>query len=346
MKVLALTSSGPAPTHDPKFLRQIDYINQFPGMSVELGRDWPLHEIERKIIAEKYDCVFPAVVFDFQPGQEDRCQFNAGLYDVLLYHHQDYIGSDVFSQMLLNDKALASYRSGIGLPGIVMTRSLWENHPDLAFKQLEGIDWPVIVKPNTLSASLGITKESIVYSPEETAAVIKHDFLRFPALSEVLLEKYLSEGHEYTVSVTGNGEYVICCPTALDSKLGKYEIFSFENKNAAPSERSVAYNIVEDPSVAEQLKRQAKELAELFALRDYCRFDFLMDRDQNLYLIDGNTIPALGRNYMYQYTSSGILAPNQIFALILAAYAKRSGSALPVQLLDSLPRSLLEQLGF
>lgn len=346
MRTLVLTSSLLAPTYSQRTLRQVDYINEFPNMHAELCNDLPLYEAERKIIKDKFDCVFPAVVFDCAPADETQFYFNTALYQVLLYHKQEYIGSDIYVQMLLNDKALTGHRSGMGLPGKIITRVLWENRRAAAIDTLADIEWPVIVKPNTLSASLGITKESIAYSAEEAVAVIQTQFESFSTLTEVLLEQYLPNAREYTVSVTGNGCWSIACPTALEPVNGTYEIYSFENKRMAIDERPIKYGTVADPRLAERLMEAAKELARKFCLRDYCRFDFLVDEQQNIFLIDANTIPSLGMNYMHAYTSTGVLKIEQILGLLLAVFSKRTGVPLPEQFLRSLPHTLLSRLGF
>lgn len=346
MRVLVLTSSHLAPTYNEKMLSQVDYINNFPDMYAELHNDLPLYDVERKLMEEKYDCVFPAVVFDCAQADASQFSFNTALYQVLLYHQQEYIGSDLYVQMLLNDKALTACRSGMGLPGRIITRTLWKNRRSAAMQAVDSLEWPVIVKPNTLSASMGITKESIAASAEEAAAIIEKQFRSFPPLTEVLLEQYLQNAKEYTVSVTGNGSRVIACPTALESMTGAYEIYSFDNKRMDFRNRPIKYRTVADPKLAERLEENAKELAAKFNLRDYCRFDFLVDEQQNIFLIDANTIPSLGMNYMHSYTSTGVLRIEHILGLLLAVFSRRTGIPLPQQFLQSLPQSLLEQLGF
>lgn len=346
MRTLVLTSSFLAPTYNQKMLSQVDYINSFSDMCAELCNDLPLYEAERKIIKDKFDCVFPAVVFDCAQGDAAQFSFNTALYQMLLYHRQAYIGSDLYVQILLNDKALTGYRSGMGLPGKIITRALWENRRATAIDTLRTVDWPVIVKPNTLSASMGISNKSIAYSTEEAIDVIDAQFQSFPTLTEVLLEQYLQNAKEYTVSVTGNGSWSIVCPTALEPVSGAYEIYSFENKRMTIDKRPIKYNTVSDSELAERLIGCAKELAKKFHLRDYCRFDFLVDEQQNIFLIDANTIPALGMNYMHAYSSTGVLKIEQILGLLLAVFSKRTGVPIPHQFLQSLPQVLLTQLGF
>lgn len=346
MNILVLTSSYLAPTYNQRILSQVDYINSFAGINAELENDLPLYEAECKIMEGSFDCVFPAVVFEYAPEKTQRFTFNTALYKMLLYHRQEFIGSDIFTQLLLNDKALTSYRSGMGLPCRIITRALWENRPNSAMALIEKSPWPVLVKPNTLSASLGISRDAIAYDKEDAAKIIERQFKNFPSLSELLLEHYLEEAKEYTVSVTGTDPWVITAPTALKSLNEGYEIYSFDNKRMAIQDRPVQYATVSDLDLADRLSSSAKKLAQTFGLRDYCRFDFLADPKGQIFLIDANTIPALGRNYLFPYVAEGVIAIEQLLALLLAAFSKRTGIPLPNQFLQSLPVPLLTQLGF
>lgn len=348
MKLLVLTSSRYAPTYNEKIISQVDYINKFDGMYAELCNDLPLHVIEEKIINQAYDCVFPSVVFDYTHEEQFPFAFNTALYNILLYHDQEYIGSDVYLQMLMNDKALSGVRSGMGLPSIIVTRVFWMKNRSAAIEYIKNqkIEFPVIVKPNTLSASLGITPDSIVYSMDHLEAVINHQFELFPGLSEILVEKYLNQAREYTVSVTGNGKNVITCATALLPKNGEYQIYSFATKNLPAENRSLAYGNVENQDLKKRLEACGRNLASKFGLRDYSRFDFLVTDSEEIYLIDANTMPSLGRNYMHEYTSDGIIRMEQLLSLLLYVVSQRSTVRLPQDFIDALPYQLRCQLDF
>lgn len=347
MKILVLTSSFLAPTYNDKIISQVNYINKFQGMNAELFNDLPLHIIEEKIISKKYDCVFPAVVFDKHINGKDY-SFNTALYNLLLYHNQDYIGSDVMVQLLMNDKALTSYRSGIGLPGSIITKRLWDNSKETALNTIKEIDYPVIVKPNTLSASMGITSDSIAYTNEQISNIVENQFSEYHVLSELWLEKYLDCAQEYTVSVTGNNSNLLVCPTMLLSKNKnkKFEIYSYNNKRLTSDKRSIDYQVVKDRQTYSKLVNISIELFKKFNLRDYCRFDYLMDDNNNLFLIDANTIPALGLNYLYEYYNNGEIRIEQILALLIIVFAKRKNLLLPEEFLADMPQKLVKILGF
>lgn len=343
MKLLVLTTSGFAPTHTEKLLAQIDYLNSFSDMEVIVKKDLPLADIEHMIMTQNFDCVYPTTVFKYSDDRKNIISFNKILYQILEYHRQPYIGSELFVHMLLNDKALTNLRSGMSLPSILLTRSLWEKRHTDAVQYISTAPYPVIVKPNTLAASLGISKASVADSVEHALSVIEKQFAEFPNINELLLEHYLNIAHEFTVSVTGNGTKKLCNATALVSRTKDYEMFSYTNKNLQAPKRSLEYSSYIPAATKKLLKEKALYLSQLLQVRDYSRFDFLMDEEKHLYLIDANSLPALGANYLLEYIDKNLLSNTQILALLLLVFCKRTNFAYP-EYIRNLSDEILEYI--
>lgn len=325
MKILALTTSGFAPTHTDKLLSQIEYLNSFTDMQVIVKKDIPLADIEHLIMSQNFDCVYPSTVFKYSEDQKRILSFNKILFKILEYHHQAYIGSELFVHMLLNDKALTNIRCGMSLPNLLLTKIFWTKRHKDALRYIANAPLPVIVKPNTLAASLGISKNSIAYTANDLADIITKQFHAFPDVSELLLEHYLKDAKEFTVSVTGNGNKVLCNTTALVSRKNSYEIYSYTNKNLKEAERTLVYSSDIPLSFNIQLKRCATFLSQLLHTRDYSRFDFLVDTNENIYLIDANSLPSLGTNYLLEYVNKHLVTQQQILLLIFLVFCKRQG---------------------
>lgn len=329
MRVLVLTTSGFAPTHTTKLLSQIDYLNSFSDMNVVVKKDLSLADIEYFIMTQHFDCVYPTTVFEYSQDGKSILAFNKILYQILEYHRQVYTGSELFVHMLLNDKALTNIRCNMSLPHKLLTKSLWRNRKDNAVELVCNAPFPIIVKPNTLAASLGISKSSIAYSSTEAIDIIEKQFANFPNVSELLLEHYLETAQEFTVSVTGNGEKSICSTTALISRTKEYEIFSYSNKNMQADKRTLEYSSQISDRYKGLLKEKALCLSQLLHIRDYSRFDFLMDKNEYLYLIDANSLPAMSSNYFLEYIDKGIFCQTQLLALIILVFCKRVGISYP-----------------
>lgn len=325
MKILVLTTSGFAPTHTDKLLAQIEYLNTFSNMQAIVKKDIPLADVEHLIMTQNFDCVYPSTVFEYSEDRKRILSFNKVLFQILEYHHQPYIGSELFVHMLLNDKALTNLRSGMALSNLLLTRIFWEKRYIDALQYIERAPLPVIVKPNTLAASLGISKNSVAYNINDLICIIEKQFNTFPNLSELLLEHYLEDAKEFTVSVTGNGNKILCNTTALVSKTKSYEMYSYTNKNIKEDKRTLAYSSDIPLSLNMQLKQRAIFLSQLLHTRDYSRFDFLVDKNKNIYLIDANSLPSLGANYLLEYVNKNLVTQKQILLLILLVFCKRQG---------------------
>lgn len=329
MKILVLTTTGFAPTHTPKLLAQIEYLNRFSDMDVSVKTDLGLADIEYLIMTQNYDCVYPTTVFEYSNDRQEIISFNRKLYQILEYHQQPYIGSDLFVHMLLNDKALTNYRCAMSLPNILLTRELWAQKHSQAINYINKAPLPVIVKPNTLAASLGISDASIAYTKEELLSIIDSQFSTFLNVNELLLEHYLSNAREFTVSVTGNKDKVLCSTTALVSRTDKYEMFSLGNKNLQADKRTVEYSSQIPDPLKKRLKEKALELSRILNVRDYSRYDFLMDDQEKIYLIDANSLPSLGSNFLLEYVNQDLIREEQILSLLLTVFCKRTNYVYP-----------------
>lgn len=329
MKILVLTTTGFAPTHTSKLLAQIDYLNTFSDMDITVGKDLSLADIEYLIMTQKYDCIYPTTVFEYTNDRQEIISFNRKLYQILEYHKQPYIGSDLFVHMLLNDKALTNYRCGRSLPSLLLTRELWEKKNAQAIQYLNKAPLPVIVKPNTLAASLGISNDSVAHSKDELLSVIEKQFTTFKNVNELLLEHYLANAKEFTVSVTGNKDKILCSTTALVSRTEKYEMFSYSNKNLLANQRTIEYTSEIPEHLKKQLKENALELSQKLHVRDYSRYDFLMDEQEKLYLIDANSLPSLGSNFLLEYVNQNLIREDQILSLLLIVFCKRTNYIYP-----------------
>lgn len=325
MKVLVLTTSGFAPTHTEKLLSQVEYLNTFSNIKAIVKKDTPLVDIEHMIMTQDFDCVYPSTVFEYSDDGKSIISFNKVLFKILEYHHQPYIGSELFVHMLLNDKALTNIRCGMSLPNLLLTKIFWNKRNSEALQYITQAPLPVIVKPNTLAASLGITKSSIAYTLDQLIEIIEKQFDSFPNITELLLEHYLEDAREFTVSVTGNGSKVLCNTTAMVSRTESYEIYSYTNKNLTEKKRSLAYSSDIPHSLNISLKKHAASLSQLLQTRDYSRFDFLVDKKDSIYLIDANSLPSLGANYLLEYINKHLMSQEQVFLLVLLVFCQRCG---------------------
>ena len=262
MRLLILATTKFAPTYNSKLVSQVKYFNSFANRKADILVDASLLEIQNILNKSTYDLIYPTTVFEYNNEGTSITSFNSYLYKLLDYYKQKYIGSSLFSHLLLNDKALTNFKSGVGLPNKVITRHAWQNNKEMILEQLESFQLPAIIKPNTLAASLGIDESSIVRDSKEFAHIIDNCLKKFDCLSEVLVEYYLENCIEYTVSVTGNsGRY-------LFPKTKIHPIHSFQSKNMLAEQREFTYTIEENNIIQYKLQRLSEKMFEKMNLRD------------------------------------------------------------------------------
>jgi len=278
-----------------------------------------LHQIERALIGSDYDGVFFPSALSGLPVWFSEC---CTLWDVLHYHDQDYIGSRVDDLLLLQDKALSNWRSGMGLPNQIITRFLWEYRRNEALNLIQNFSFPLMLESNLTSTLInGIA----VPSKAEAAGAADLLFSRSPQLTEILVRQYPEHFERYTVFVFGNGDSLACWPVTPGSYAAVQE---------------------DAPELAELLAHCAGIVARAFSVRDYCQLDFLVDASRHIYFTAVDAVPSLTRLSAYARTNALPIRPEQVLALLLLIFTQRTGCCAPDCMLYAFPRTLLEQLGF
>lgn len=204
-----------------------------------------------------------------------------GLLDLLNIPHQ---GSGVLGSAIAMDKHLAKelYRMN-SLPVAeweIITPASLEGAPDVTSR----LGLPLVIKPVREGSSLGMT---IAYSEKEMIDGVEK------ALGhgrEVMVEQYI-KGRELTVGVIGNDELT---PLPLIEIVPGDEFTFFDYK--AKYEPGASEEICPAP-VSEEIRRRAQDFAlrahRALRLRGYSRTDMMLDREENLYLLETNTIPGM-----------------------------------------------------
>ena len=344
MRLLILATTKFAPTYNSKLVSQVKYFNSFANRKADILVDASLLEIENILNKSTYDLIYPTTVFEYNNEGTSITSFNSYLYKLLDYYKQEYIGSSLFSHLLLNDNALTNFKSGVGLPNKVITRHAWQNNKEMILEQLESFQLPAIIKPNTLAASLGIDESSIVRDRKDFAQIIDNCLKKFDCLSEVLVEYYLENCIEYTVSVTGNSGRYLFNVSKLLPKTKIHPIHSFQSKNMLAEQREFTYTIEENNIIQYKLQRLSEKMFEKMNLRDIARFDYLQTSNGDFYLIDANSLPSLSNNYIFEYTRTGKIRLEQLLMLISLVAEKRIGMNIPFELFNEYPVEVVRAL--
>jgi len=203
---------------------------------------------------------------------------DGGIQGMLEEAHVPYTGSGVEASRLAFDKVVAQdlfKKNGIPTPAYVALSRVDRSDVDAQAARVGS--FPMIAKPSCEGSSIGI------------GIVTDKDGL-MPALEEawkysdaVLLEKYI-EGKELTVGIVGQETLPIV------EIRPKAKFFDFEAKyTAGKTDYVVPAQIPE--KVACDLQKTALDAHKLLGCVDFSRVDFMLDSEENYYILELNTIP-------------------------------------------------------
>lgn len=156
----------------------------------------------------------------------------------------------------------------------------------------ENLKYPLIAKPEREGSSLGIDQDSVVYNDNDLYKKVKQIIKTYE--QPALVEEYLV-GREFTVGIIGNDELEVLPIIEIlyeDSNTG---IMTVDIK----AEDSLGQDLPAklDEKVLEKIKGDCKKAYTVLDCLDYARIDVRMDKDDNPYLIEINTLPGMQQSY-------------------------------------------------
>jgi predicted O-methyltransferase YrrM/D-alanine-D-alanine ligase-like ATP-grasp enzyme len=314
------------------------------GLEVECLFDPTQWDLEKNLAGGEFDFYLPLTMHSFEAGetgpQPRRFVFQA----TLERHGARFVGSSSLVQLLARDKAVVTRQSGIGLKTRILSRRQIEH--GLCPAGAEPFSGTVIVKPNDMTSSIGIDGDCVVDASEalERARRLVRDH---PLVEDVLIQPYVAESREFTVSLLGNAPRPLRSVLEMrSSRLAQgHGVFTREMKNQTPELRDIEPIICRDEDIRQSLAFHSTRLFDWFNMKDYARFDYIYtDRP---YLIDVNAMPVLGRSFGMELADRFQLDLHDLGPLLLIAAAGRytaSGrpTPLPNPLVRRFPAELLE----
>jgi len=139
--------------------------------------------------------------------------------------------------------------------------------------------FPCVVKPCSAGSSVGV---QIVADREQFVAAVGAAF-RYD--DDVLVEEYI-KGREFSVGVLGGKALPII---EIIPKDGWYD---YKNKYQAGATLEICPAEL-DPVIAEKMQREAEHAFEVLRLKAYGRIDFLLDKHNDFFCLEANTLPGM-----------------------------------------------------
>jgi D-alanine-D-alanine ligase len=204
-----------------------------------------------------------------------------------------YTGSPPHCLAICYDKSIVrAIAKDMGIP---VPKGILINSEDTKFKVPFG--FPVIIKPTMGDGGFGITKENVVNSFEEFINVISNLRGNLGYDKPILVEEFLT-GKDLTFGIIGNPPDHISLPIIEEdySSLpdGYPKICGYEAKWLSDSPYWGINSVPADlPRETEKfIKESSLKLFERLGCRDYCRFDWRLDKDGNPRLLEVNPNPS------------------------------------------------------
>ncbi len=241
--------------------------------------------------------VRPGVIINLCEGFRGRPKFEAGVAGLFELLDIPFTGGPSRTLALCVDKFKT--KAILQSHGLPVVKGVLADHLD----QVKNLSFPMIVKPNSEDASLGVYADSVVSNPESLKEQIKKmvSIYKQPAMVEEFVE-----GREFNVAVRGESRPEALPVSEIDfstmpadqPRILGYEAKWFDdhilNKTTVP----VCPAKIDD-ATREKLQSMAKSAYAMMGCRDYARVDFRMDADGQPFILEVNPNPDISRGAGY-----------------------------------------------
>ena len=243
-----------------------------------------------------------------------------------------YTSAGVMGSSVGMDKiAMKQLYRGCGLPvlpGIWFSRAEWgERRSDLLTEAEKTLSYPLFVKPANLGSSIGISRADDREELEDAIdTACAYD-------RRILIEQGVREPREVNCSVLGYGAGAKA--SVLEMPVTQKELLDFSEKylrgakGGAKGMQSLARRIpapIPD-EMTDQIKALSLEVFRVMDLKGVVRIDFILDKDDNVFINEANVIP--GSLAFYLWEAAGVPFEKLLNTMIedaFQAHADKNGS--------------------
>ena len=231
-------------------------------------------------ICNQSDLVF--IALQGNDGENGKIQSTFDLLGI------DYTGNDYSSLFKSSNKIISKellIKKNIPVPNGYSIKK----GEDIIYPNKYNISYPVVIKPNSVTFNVGI---SYVNNDEAFINAV-NDALKYD--NEVIIEEYI-KGKEYCVSMVKDEIFPILEVLPLIPKNDDSVNLTVIKAKRCPCEIN--------SSLANKIKDYAKECMKTLGLNNYCKIDFIIKDNGDIYCIDCNGLPSLSP--YSQFSSSAL----------------------------------------
>jgi D-alanine-D-alanine ligase len=237
-----------------------------------------LHEFMPKVMAGEK----PGMVFNMAYGIQGQNRYThvPAMMEMLGI---PYVGSGPETHAIVQDKVMTKIvlqKHNLPTPGFWVFQTPDDKFDDLVF--------PVIVKPKLESTSMGM---EVVDNWDDLRIAVKNQIEKFT--QDILVEQFIP-GREFVVGLLGNGPTIEVFPIVeIDLKGDPNKIQTINDKVKTGGIDKICPAPLPKEKIYE-LKRICVEAFNKLGLTDYTRVDIRMDKDENFYILELNSMASLG----------------------------------------------------
>lgn len=213
-----------------------------------------------------------------------------------------YVNSSILGSSIACDKVVFKLVvNGLNIKSVdsfaIYKSSFFKNKAKNIKHILGSINFPLIIKPSKLGSSIGI---KICHNENELIENIRFCF-QFD--EKLLIEKYLSEIREINIAILKNENELVL--SELEEPIKTNEILSFEEKYLSQDKlgmqaltRKLPADI--DLKIKNKIESYAKKIYKALDLNGVGRFDFIIDKNNEVYINELNVIPGSYAYYLFE----------------------------------------------
>ncbi|MFC1492776.1 M20/M25/M40 family metallo-hydrolase [candidate division KSB1 bacterium] len=228
----------------------------------------------------------PGMVFNMAYGIQGQSRYTH-IPAILEMLGVPYVGSGPQAHAVALDKVMAKIlfrQHGLNTPDFWVFSNSSDN--------MDSVIFPVIVKPKMESVSMGM---KVVYNKKDLKDAV--EFVVETFRQQALVEAFIA-GKEFAVGILGNGATHEILPIVeFDLKGDPNAIQTWSEKTKNPVGK------ICPAEISEKLRNEMHYLAQgafsALNLNDFARIDLRMDNEDNLYLLEINSMASLGATGSY-----------------------------------------------
>lgn len=227
-----------------------------------------------------------------------------------------YIGSGPAAHAIVQDKVMTKIvlqRNNIPTPGFWVFKTPEDTFDDLVF--------PVIVKPKMESTSMGM---EVVDNWDDLREAVKKQIEKFQ--QDILVEQFIS-GREFAIGLIGNSPHFEILPP-VEINLGDPNKIQTKDDKVKKGGTDKICPAPLSNEKTEELKQLCVKAFTTLGLSDYTRVDVRMDKNENFYILELNSMASLGRggSLYYAAKTAGYTYESMINKILDVALIRYFGS--------------------